>query len=87
MYLCMHVPVAGPTGSMGVNFISQETWTILYCRDEFPRAVECSVTGIAVVAPGRGAMVGISVPGPRGSCSLVGDLALSHTVTKVHVCC
>lgn len=43
MCLCMHMPVAGPTCSMGVNFISQETWTILYCGDEFPRIVECSV--------------------------------------------
>lgn len=46
-----------------------------------------SVTGVAVVVPDRGAMVGISVPGPWGSCSLVGDLAPSGTVTKLHVCC
>lgn len=41
--LCIHVHVAGPTSSMGVNFISQETSTILYCGDEFPRDIECCV--------------------------------------------
>lgn len=87
--LCMHVPVAGPTSSMGVNFISQETSTVLYCGDQFPRDIQCSVslTGIAVVAPDRGAMVATSVPGLQGSCSLVGDLAPSRAMTKLHVCC
>lgn len=41
--LCMHVHGAGPTSSMGVNFISQETSTILYCGDEFPGDIERSV--------------------------------------------
>lgn len=47
--LYIHVHGAGPTSSMGVNFISQETSTILYCGDEFPGDIEFSVAGIAVL--------------------------------------
>lgn len=44
--LCIHVHGAGATSSMGMNFTSQETSTSLYCGDEFPRDIECSVAGV-----------------------------------------
>ena len=61
----MHVPVAGPVSSMGVNFMSQETAIILYSEDEFVRDFQCSVsvTGIAVVPPRRGAALRHRLPG------------------------
>lgn len=83
MCVCLgiHVCVAGPTSSMGVNFISQEASTTLYCGGEFPRDIECSVCyRYCSGCSWQRCHGGHFCARTQGSCSLVGDLAPSHTV-------